>query len=220
MTSDHGDEPCPKALLPVANKPIIDYMLAWLEQSGIKGSTTCTSPLDLPNLRLHSDVLLICPAIHRPAIYHHIHSDASVSPSSLRIDLQTYDESPDTSVGTCTLLRHFSSRIPEDFVLVSCDFIPPSSLPLTVLLNKFRADAISDGSIATACWISNRLPEKGAVPDEWGPLPRPVPIVWDEPTGTLLHIDTSDEQDKNTEELELRMCLLSQFVLKLLQKLY
>ncbi|KAG5643607.1 hypothetical protein DXG03_000615 [Asterophora parasitica] len=187
---DHGDEPCPKALLPVANKPMIDYTLTWLEQAGIK------------------DVLLICPSVHRAAIYHHIHSGASVS---LRIDLQTYDESQDTSVGTCTLLRHFSSRIQEDFVLVPCDFIPPPSLPLSVLLNKFRADAISDGSIATTCWFADHKPEKGAFPEEWGPHPQPSPIVWDDASGTLLHIDTPDDQDRNSEEIELRMALLSRY---------
>lgn len=156
-------------------------------------------------------MLLICPAIHRPAIYHHIHSDA-VSLSSLRIDLQTYEETQDTGVGTCTLLRHFSSRIPGDFVLVPCDFIPPLSLPLSALLNKFRADALSDGSIATTCWYEAHKPEKGAALDEWGPLASSVPIMWDETSGTLLHIDTPDDQDHNSMELELRMSLLSSFV--------
>ncbi|KAF8993727.1 UDP-3-O-glucosamine N-acyltransferase [Cyathus striatus] len=189
LTDDYGDEPCPKALLPVANKPVIEYTLSWLEQSGIK------------------DVLLICPSIHRPSIYHHIHSD--VSSSSLRIDLQTYDESQDSSVGTCTLLRHFSSRITEDFVLVSCDFMPPPSLPLTVLLNKFRTDAVSCGAIATTCWYGLQKPEKGTFPEEWGPLPLSVPIVWEEATGTLLYVDTPDDVDRNSEELELRMSLLS-----------
>ena len=37
LTSDYGDEPCPKSLLPVANKPLLEYVLVWLEQSGIKG---------------------------------------------------------------------------------------------------------------------------------------------------------------------------------------
>ena len=37
LTSDHGDEPCPKALLPIANRPMIDFPLTWLEQSGITG---------------------------------------------------------------------------------------------------------------------------------------------------------------------------------------
>jgi hypothetical protein len=48
LTSDHGEEPCPKALLSVANKPMIDYTLSWVEQSGIKGITTRT--LDVGHL--------------------------------------------------------------------------------------------------------------------------------------------------------------------------
>ncbi|KAG6862206.1 hypothetical protein C0995_002136 [Termitomyces sp. Mi166 len=172
LTSNYGDEPCPKALLPVANRPMIDYTLSWIEQSGIH----------------------------------------AVSSSTLRIDLQTYDESQDTSAGTCTILRHFSNRITEDFVLVPCDFVPPPSLPLSALLNKFRTDAVSDGSIATTCWFADYKPEKGAFPDEWGPHPQPSPIVWDETTGTLLHINTPDDQDRNAEEIELRMALLSRSV--------
>jgi len=37
LTGDYGDEPSPKALLPVANKPLIEYTFLWIEQSGIKG---------------------------------------------------------------------------------------------------------------------------------------------------------------------------------------
>lgn len=37
LTSDDGDEPCPKSLIPVGNKPIIDYVLAWIEASGVRG---------------------------------------------------------------------------------------------------------------------------------------------------------------------------------------
>ncbi|KAF8891648.1 UDP-3-O-glucosamine N-acyltransferase [Infundibulicybe gibba] len=193
LTNDYGEQPCPKALLPVANKPVLDYVLTWVEQSGIK------------------DVLLICPAIHRASIYHHIHSDSSVPVASLRIDLQTYDETQDTSIGTCTLLRHFSNRIKEDFVLLPCDFIPPATLPLSILLNKFRADAISDGAIATACWYAGHKPDKGAYPEEWGPHTTNIPIIWDEPTGTLLYIDTADDQERNSEDLELRMSLFSRY---------
>jgi len=191
LTSNHGDEPCPKSLLPVANKPLLEYTLTWLEQSGIK------------------DVLLICPASHRSSIYHHIHSD--VSSSSLRIDLQTYDEDESGTIGTCGLLRQFSNRISEDFVVVPCDFIPPPSLPLTSLLNKFRVEALSEQCLATTCWYTPQALEKGAFQEEWGPPPTSFPIVWDPSSGTLLHIATPDDQDRNPDEIELRASLLSQF---------
>lgn len=163
------------------------------------------------HLTRHTDVILICPSSHRPAISHYIHSDSSSSPS-LRIDLQAYDESQDLSKGTCALLRHFSSRILDDFVLLPCDFVPPPSLPLTLLLNKFRTDSVADGCIATACWFEVQTPEKGTLVHEWGHVESPVPIVWEESTGTLLHVDTSDDVDNNAEDIELRMALLSQYV--------
>lgn len=159
------------------------------------------------------DVLLICPARHRSAIYHHIHSD--VSSSSLRIDLQTYDDSQEGNVGTCSLLRQFSSRIPEDFVVVPCDFIPSPSLPLSHLLNKFRVDALSDSLLATTCWHSSQTPEKGSFPEEWGPLPVTFPIVWDPSSSTLLHIETPDDVDRNADEIELKLPILSRSVMRL-----
>ncbi|KAE9394986.1 UDP-3-O-glucosamine N-acyltransferase [Gymnopus androsaceus JB14] len=202
LTSNHGVEPCPKALVPVANKPMIDYVLSWIEQAGVK------------------DVLLICPSIHRPMISHHVHSGLS----TLRIDVQTYDESPESNTGTCTLLRHFATRISEDFIVLPCDFIPPPSLSLSSILNKYRAESVSDGSVATTCWFAAHQPEKNSLVEDWGTIPPPVPMVWDEPTGTLLQVETPDDLDRNSDEMELRMSLLSQYgyfilsVLDLLQE--
>ncbi|KAJ3728760.1 UDP-3-O-glucosamine N-acyltransferase [Lentinula raphanica] len=193
LTSNNGVEPCPKALVPVANKPIIDYVLSWIEQAGVKGSFT--------------DVLLICPSMHRPMISHHVHSGLS----TLHIDVQTYDESPERNTGTCTLLRHFASRISEDFILLPCDFIPPPSLSLSTILNKYRTESLSDGCVATACWFAAPALEKTSFVEDWGLLPPPVPIVWDDATGTLLQVDTANDMDRNSEELVLRMSLLSQY---------
>ncbi|KAF9262184.1 UDP-3-O-glucosamine N-acyltransferase [Marasmius fiardii PR-910] len=193
LTSNHGAEPCPKALIPVGNKPVIDYVLTWIEGSGIK------------------DVLLICPTTHKAVISHHIHSDLTAASSSLRIDVQTYDESMEMPGGTCALLRHFSSRITEDFAILPCDFIPPPSLPLSSILNKFRTESISDGSLATVCWFATSQQDKNTLVEEWGSPPTPFPIVWDESTGTLLHINNPDDIDRNSEELELRISLLSHY---------
>lgn len=174
LTSDHGEDPCPKALLPVANKPLLEYTLEWLEQSGIRGYSVrlCPQPLAKQSI----DVLLICPSRHRSLIHHHIHSD--VSSAALKIDLQTYDDVLDSHIGTCDLLRQFSSRIKEDFVVVPCDFIPSPSLRLSDLLNKFRIDAVSEGSLATTCWFASQPPEKGTFVEEWGiaPTSRPIEI--------------------------------------------
>ncbi|KAJ3997526.1 UDP-3-O-glucosamine N-acyltransferase [Lentinula boryana] len=193
LTSNNGSEPCPKALIPVANKPMIDYVLSWIEQAGVKGSSL--------------DVLLICPSIHRPMISHHVHSGLS----TLHIDVQTYDESPESNTGTCTLLRHFASRISEDFILLPCDFIPPPSLSLSTILNKNRTESLSDGSVATVCWFAALQPDKNSLVEDWGSIPPSVPIVWDDATETLLQVDTADDLDQNSEELELRMSLLSQY---------
>lgn len=90
-----------------------------------------------------------------------------------------------------------------------CDFIPSPSLRLSDLLNKFRIDAVSEGSLATTCWFASQLPEKGTFVEEWGIAPTSRSIVWEPSTGTLLHIDTSDDVEDNSEEMELKMSMLS-----------
>jgi translation initiation factor eIF-2B subunit gamma len=209
---DHGDQPCPKALLPVANMPMIDFPLTWLEQSGITGTLSVLKICPGMNIT-QLEVLLICPTAHRSSISHHIHSDTSSSSyPSLHVDVQTYDESPDEPVGTCAVLKHFSSRIQRDFVVLPCDFIPPEDLSLSSLLNKYRVESNLDGAIVTSCWLKAHGTDKGAVPEEWGRIGSSVSIIWDKKSGTLLHIDTPDDLDRNSDELEIRMSLLSRSV--------
>lgn len=151
-------------------------------------------------------MLLICPEIHRPALHHHINSD--ISSSSLRVDIQTVDETSESTLGTCHILRQFASRITEDFVLVPCDLITPPTLPLSTLLNQFRIEAASHDAIVSTCWYPAYTPEKGTL-DEWGPVPSHPSIVWDPITESLLHVDTPDDHDKNAEDLQVKMDLLS-----------
>ncbi|KAL0563575.1 Translation initiation factor eIF-2B subunit gamma, partial [Marasmius crinis-equi] len=85
------------------------------------------------------------------------------------------------------------------FVVLPCDFIPPPLLPLSSILNKFRTESFTDGAMATTCRPQALKPTKTP------------PIVWDESTGTLLHLDNLDDLVRNSEEIDLKMSLLSQY---------
>jgi translation initiation factor eIF-2B subunit gamma len=157
-------------------------------------------------------VLLICPTAHRISIADHIHSDASASFPSLRIDLQTYGDQHDVSFGTCSILRHFAYRIERDFLVLPCDLIPPPSFPLSIILNKFRQESTLDDSICTTFWFETPRYADKHIADEWGPAQSSVPILWDEKTETLLHVDVPDRLGRSGDELKPRMSLLSMYV--------
>ncbi|KAI0758309.1 UDP-3-O-glucosamine N-acyltransferase [Irpex lacteus] len=171
LTNNHGEESCPKALLPIANKPMLHYPLSWLEASGIR------------------DVLLICPTVQKAAVTHYIRHEG----------------------GTSAVLRNFAHKIKQDFVVLPCDFVPSPTFPLTRVLDKFRIEAPYDGSIATTCFYEWQKPEKGSSTEEWNSIPIPMPIVWDEPSGTLLYIDTPDDVDRDDAYIELNGSLLSSY---------
>ena len=71
--------------------------------------------------RFSPGVLLICPHSHRSAIAHHVHSDISSSTfSTLRVDIQTYEDDDTHTLGTCSILRRFASRIQVSISQVVC----------------------------------------------------------------------------------------------------
>ena len=156
LTSNYGEQPCPKALLPVGNKPMISYVLNWVEEAGLKGALMYDSSEVMYLSTNHSfvDVLLICPTAHREAISHLIHSDPSSSSLSsaatgLHVDILTFDQEPDLPAGTVSVLAHFANKIEGDFVLLPCDFVPPKSLRFKVIARPLiflRADTSSGDS--------------------------------------------------------------------------
>lgn len=159
-----------------------------------------------------SDVLLVCPTPHRRSIADHVGSDASASFPSLRVDLQTYGDPQDSSFGTGSILRTFAHRIDRDFVVLPCDFIPPPSLQLSTVLNKFRMESASDGSILASTWYETPPQPDKHSGDEWGPRTPPAFIVWDEKSGSLLQVEVPDSTTrKNDDEIELEMSLLSMY---------
>ena len=66
----------------------------------------------------------------------------------------------------------------------------------------------------SSLWYEHLSPEKekNASDDVWSSLSPTIPIVYDDASGTLLHVDTPDDQDKNSDELELRMAMLWKYV--------
>jgi len=80
------------------------------------------------------------------------------------------------------------------------------------MLNKYRIESNLGGAIVTSCWLKARVSVVGSIPDEWNPTSTSVPIIWDKKSGTLLHVDSPDDHDRNADELEIRMSLLSRSV--------
>ncbi|KAG8919646.1 hypothetical protein FRC01_001187 [Tulasnella sp. 417] len=169
----HGlEEPVPKALLPVGNKEMLNYPLAWLDAAGV------------------SDVLIVCPASHRPLMSHFVYSSAEFP--ALRITLQTIDD--EDSMGTADVLREISSSIQADFIVLPCDFIPPPNLTLSALLDAHRMDA--DGPILTSL-----LYERGEISKDGPP---PLLVGLEEKSRTLAHIPVEESGD----DVNLRMSML------------
>ncbi|KZS98565.1 nucleotide-diphospho-sugar transferase [Sistotremastrum niveocremeum HHB9708] len=182
LTGNHGDEPCPKALLPIANKPMISYTLTWIEESGIQ------------------DVLIVCPATHREALSNYLQSDEFSS--TLVVNFEAYD-SNDPSTGAMEVLAAAAPRCQTDFVLLSCDFIPHPSLPLSSVLNEFRV--ATDGALAISLFYEASVLDKS---EEVAFLEKPPVVIVDPSTSSLLHVDYSHA---NEEELDLRMSLTWKF---------
>ncbi|KAJ3024434.1 UNVERIFIED_CONTAM: hypothetical protein HDU68_008166 [Siphonaria sp. JEL0065] len=104
------DEKCPKALLPIANKPMLFYQLEWLESAMINGR----SPQEINS---------------------YIHNVLNVSeryPNS-KVEVIKVKGSGSASADA---LRHVSNRIKTDFIIMSCDTI--TNYPPNKLLDVFR----------------------------------------------------------------------------------
>ncbi|EIW65474.1 hypothetical protein TREMEDRAFT_72589 [Tremella mesenterica DSM 1558] len=125
-----------KALIPVANRPIISFVLDWVFQSGIM------------------DVLLIVPPLFHSSISNHLNENYSTTTHpGARITLKQHDEGQDEDGeeprgessmamerdGTARLLKQFRHLIETDFVLLPCDISTPANLPLSSILDKHRA---------------------------------------------------------------------------------
>lgn len=119
LIEPHGDEPTPKALLPVKNKPLLSYGLSWLEEADVK------------------DALIVCPPSHVRALTDHFQATSPV----LNVKIHAYDPDSDGTSSTVSILKKLTPRIQSDFIVLSCDFVPSPELHLSSLLNLWRVDS-------------------------------------------------------------------------------
>ncbi|KAH7339991.1 nucleotide-diphospho-sugar transferase [Rhizoctonia solani] len=182
LTNNVGGNTASKALLPVGNRPMISYVLHWVEDCGI------------------SDVLVVCPSVLKQEISHHLHR---AEYSNMRLELKSVDEDDISISGTAEVLRVMEGMIKAcffDVIVLPCDFMPPPGLSLTTLLNAFREDV--NEPVAAALLYERQIPTDGK---DKGPK---LVVGVDEATNTLLYIDGDNDDD---EDLEIHMGLTAEF---------
>ncbi|EUC60644.1 UDP-3-O-[3-hydroxymyristoyl] glucosamine N-acyltransferase [Rhizoctonia solani AG-3 Rhs1AP] len=170
LTNNVGGNTASKALLPVGNRPMISYVLHWVEDCGI------------------SDVLVVCPSVLKQEISHHLHR---AEYSNMRLELKSVDEDDISISGTAEVLRAIEPMIKLDLVVLPCDFMPSPGLSLTTLLNAFREDV--DEPVAAALLYERQIPADGK---DKGPK---LVVGTDETTNTLLYIDGDNDDDEELE---------------------
>ncbi|CAE6491290.1 unnamed protein product [Rhizoctonia solani] len=170
LTNNVGGNTASKALLPVGNRPMISYVLHWVEDCGI------------------SDVLVVCPSLLKQEISHHLHR---AEYSNMRLELKSVDEDDISIAGTAEVLRAIEGMIKAYVIILPCDFIPPPSLSLTSLLNAFREDV--NEPVAAALLYERQIPADGK---DKGPK---LVVGIDETTNTLLYIDGDNDDDEDLE---------------------
>ncbi len=116
---------------------MLSYVLSWIEDSSVRGVLHSGRTIN-HRLNFFSDVLVVCPSSHRNAISNFVDSE----PSSLNVVVHSFDQ--ESTKGTCSTLRHINTSTGTSTTATSssfpCDIIPPPSLKLESVLNKFRVD--------------------------------------------------------------------------------
>ncbi|KAF8684073.1 Nucleotidyl transferase [Rhizoctonia solani] len=170
LTNNVSGNTAAKALLPVGNRPMISYILHWVEDCGI------------------SDVLVVCPSVLKQEISHHLHR---AEYSNMRLELKSVDEDDVSISGTAEVLRAIEDTIKAYVVILPCDFMPPPGLSLTALLNAFREDV--NEPIAAALLYERQIPADGK---DKGPK---LVVGADEMSNTLLYVDGDNDDDDDLE---------------------
>ncbi|RVD87461.1 uncharacterized protein DFL_001696 [Arthrobotrys flagrans] len=156
----------PKALLPIANKPMIQYPLEWALDAGL------------------DTIVIVCLSGQEPAIRTAVnetyatrepHPSAGKNPKPLRKPKIVGVSSPGSKTGTADVLRHpqVYNHIKKDFMVLSCDSI--CEIPATTIIKEWMLlpETVGDNKGALGVWYEVKK-EKGVERDTiiTGPVPR------------------------------------------------
>ncbi|KAK4701688.1 translation initiation factor eIF-2B subunit gamma, partial [Phenoliferia sp. Uapishka_3] len=186
-----------KALLPVAGKRMIDWVLESVEEAGVY------------------DILVLSPDSLSGPLAHHLRArrasmsaGMSSNPSSAKVELEEVPEGVARG-GTVEIVRWAAEQdlIKTDFIILPCDLLmsPNGTNPvisLASLLDRHRAD----DNLLTMLFYERAA---GGVVEARKDGPSEILTVFDSKTSTLLDIREMDEFD--AEEVPLRTSLLARF---------
>ncbi|GAA5869760.1 hypothetical protein JCM16303_001785 [Sporobolomyces ruberrimus] len=186
-----------KALLPVAGKKMIDWVLERVEQAGV------------------FDIVVLTPDSISKPMGHHLRARRSTPSSSshshptAKIELEEIPEEI-ASRGTVRVLMWAAEKnlITTDFILLPCDLLlspaSPSapSIPLASLLDRHR----TDDNLVTTLFSSRSC---GNVQEARKDGPGEILTIYDKSTDRLLDIREMDEYDQ--DEVPLRSSLFDKF---------
>ncbi|GAA5853675.1 hypothetical protein JCM8547_007409 [Rhodosporidiobolus lusitaniae] len=190
-----------KALLPVAGRKMVDWVLERVEEAGV------------------FDILVLTPQSIAKPLAHHLRarrsqpsssSSGATSTHSAKVELEEIPEEF-SSKGCVRVLKWAAEKglITTDFILLPCDLLlastpSPSSSPISLasLLDRHRTD---DNLMTTL--FSER--PAGNVVEARKDGPAEVLTIYDQKTSTLLDVREMDEFDD--DEVPLRTSLLNKF---------
>ncbi|KAK9235794.1 nucleotide-diphospho-sugar transferase [Lipomyces kononenkoae] len=121
----------PKALLPIANKPMIYYALEWCQRAGL------------------SSVIVACSSNAEPPISKYITLGYNSIQTSKSMKVEVFGHDGETG----SIVKALKDKIKLDFILLPCDFI--TDLPPQAVVDIHRNQPLK--TIGTGIWYTNTL---------------------------------------------------------------
>lgn len=148
---EDGASGMPKALLPIGNRPMIEYVLDWCDQADFREINVVASAEDIEligkklqkfmSLR-DQQFELLSKSLSASTHAHHLQKPKPIN----------FVSSKASSTGEC-LQRELLDKIAGDFVLLPCDFV--TDIPPQILIDQYRNR--DSGNIALSFYYKNNV---------------------------------------------------------------